>query len=431
MTPQDPGPPGPGPLPPFKAWRPGLPPDRPVLLRFLLAALGAAALVALVLVIAVLIARRPRPAPPEPAPPPAPEWTTTATTVRPGEVMPRVLARAGVPDTLAARVVAALGAAGFDFRRMRPGDSLSFLSAGPRARLLYRQDFERVWRVDIGPPDRVGTLLRQVERVPGVVSGAINSSLWDALVRLGEEPALVLDYAEVLGWEVDFFTESQVGDSFYIYVTRRLCDSTLVGYEPVVGVRYSGAVGDFAGFRFTDPEGRTDYYNPAGECMRKTFLKSPLSFARVTSFFGRRFHPIIRTWRQHHGVDYAAPTGTPASSVAEGRVVFAGWKGGYGRCVEVSHPGGYLSRYGHLSGFGRGVRVGASVSQGQVVGYVGSTGLSTGPHLHFEIHKFGTPVNPLRLDPPRVEPVKPEFLAGFEAVRDSICALAPALRPRR
>jgi murein DD-endopeptidase MepM/ murein hydrolase activator NlpD len=165
--------------------------------------------------------------------------------------------------------------------------------------------------------------------------------------------------------------------------------------------------------------------------MRKTFLKSPLNFARVTSFFGRRFHPIIRTWRQHHGVDYAAPTGTPVSSVAEGRVVCAGWKGGYGKCVEVSHPGGYLSRYGHLSGYGRGVRVGATVSQGQVVGYVGSTGLSTGPHLHFEVHKFGTAVNPLKLDPPRVEPVKPEFLAGFTATRDSVCRLAPALKPQQ
>ncbi|HDQ98763.1 MAG TPA: M23 family metallopeptidase, partial [candidate division WOR-3 bacterium] len=234
-----------------------------------------------------------------------------------------------------------------------------------------------------------------------------------------------------LGWEVDFFTETQIGDSFAILVTRRMQDSTVIGYEPVSGVRYQGVAGDFAGFRFTDPEGRTDYYNRDGDCMRKTFLKSPLNFARVTSFFGRRFHPIHRTWRQHHGLDYAAPTGTPVSAVADGRVAVAGWMGGYGNCVDVVHPGGYRTRYGHLSRFGAGVKVGATVSQGQVIGYVGSTGLSTGPHLHFELHANGAPKNPLRFDPPRVEPVKPEFLAAFAVARDSLLDLAPGLRPRR
>ncbi|MBM3313671.1 M23 family metallopeptidase, partial [candidate division WOR-3 bacterium] len=142
-------------------------------------------------------------------------------------------------------------------------------------------------------------------------------------------------------------------------------------------------------------------------------------FSRVSSFFGRRFHPIRRVMRQHHGVDYVAPKGTPVEAVSDGRVVSAGRSGGYGRLVVVGHAEGYQTRYGHLSGFAKGIRSGAPVRQGQVVGYVGSTGLSTGPHLHYEVRKFGSAVNPLKLNPPRRSPVKQAHLRLFAQVRDS------------
>ncbi len=336
--------------------------------------------------------------------------------------MPTVLRRAGVPDSTSDAVIKALQVAGFNFRRMRPGDSLRVFYRGDTLfRLEYQQSYERVYRLDLDPTGiRTSMLLRYVRSVRDTVRGVIKSSLYESLVELGEKPALIANYTDIFGWEIDFFSEVQEGDSFTIFVERRMADSTFVGYGPIVAARYKGQVGDFRGFRFTDPDGRTDYYNPEGLCLRKTFLKSPLQFSRISSFFGNRYHPIRHIRCPHNGVDYAAPTGTPVSCVADGRVSSAGWSGGYGRLVVVSHPNGFETRYGHLSGFGRGVKAGERVVQGQVIGYVGSTGLSTGPHLHYEVRKFGAPTNPLKLNPPRHEPVKHVYLAAFRGLADSL-----------
>jgi murein DD-endopeptidase MepM/ murein hydrolase activator NlpD len=248
------------------------------------------------------------------------------------------------------------------------------------------------------------------------------------MMAMGEKPQLIADYTDIFGWEIDFFSEVQPDDSFSILFERKYCDSTCIGYGMILAATYSGQIGAFSGFRFTDLEGTTDYYNSEGQNLRKTFQKSPLRFSRVSSFFGRRFHPIRRVMRQHHGVDYVAPRGTPVEAVSDGRVISAGWSGGYGRLVAVGHAEGYETRYGHLSGFAKGIRRGAPVKQGQVVGYVGSTGLSTGPHLHYEVRKYGSATNPLRLNPPRRSPVKQAHLADFSHVRDSLTAVMTALR---
>jgi len=351
--------------------------------------------------------------------------------VQPREIMPFLLSRAGITGPCADRIIQALHRAGFNFHTLRPGDSLTlFFRDTILFRLQYRQSSELVYRIDLDSVDcRVATLLYNVRFVPAVVSGPITSSVYQALIDLGEKPALISDFTDIFGWEIDFFSETQEGDSFTILVLRKFIDSTPAGYGPILAARYQGAIGDFLGFRFTDPEGRTDYYNPEGQCLRKTFLKSPLRFSRITSFFGTRFHPIRRIRCLHQGVDYAAPTGTPVCCVADGRVVSAGWSGGYGRLVVVGHANGYQTRYGHLSRLGKGIRAGALVEQGQVIGYVGSTGLSTGPHLHYEVRKFGTAVNPLRLNPPRAEPVRKTYLAQFQHLRDSLLPLLTSAPP--
>jgi murein DD-endopeptidase MepM/ murein hydrolase activator NlpD len=229
---------------------------------------------------------------------------------------------------------------------------------------------------------------------------------------------------------VDFFSEVQPGDSFLIAFERKYADTAFVGYGSILAARYSGQVGTFDAYRFTDADGHTDYYNDAGQSLRKTFLKTPLRFSRVSSFFGRRRHPIRRVMRQHYGVDYVAPKGTPVDCVADGRVISAGWSGGYGRLVVVGHADGYETRYGHLSGFGKGIRSGTAVTQGQVIGYVGSTGLSTGPHLHYEVRKNGSATNPLRLNPPRAAPVRLACQRRFASCRDSLqLALARLTAP--
>ena len=266
-------------------------------------------------------------------------------------------------------------------------------------------------------------LLKFITKTTAFVKGTISGSLYETIMTLGETPQLIMDYTDVFGWEVDFFSEVQPNDSFAILFERKYCDSVCVGYGAILAASYWGQVGSFSGYRFTDPEGTTDYYNADGENLRKTFQKSPLHFSRVTSFFGRRYHPILRIVREHQGIDYGAPTGTPVEAVADGRVVSAGWSGGYGRLVVLGHAEGYETRYGHLSGFGKGISSGAPARQGQVVGYVGMTGLATGPHLHYEVRKFGTPVNPLKLNPPRRSPVKKEYLAQFQQTRDSLAAV--------
>jgi len=161
--------------------------------------------------------------------------------------------------------------------------------------------------------------------------------------------------------------------------------------------------------------------------LRKTVLRSPLQFAKVTSHFGMRFHPILRRWRQHTGIDYGAPTGTPVSAIADGTVTMARRNGGYGNFVQIRHAGGLVSCYGHLSRYGAGVKARRSVRQGQTVGYVGTTGLSTGPHLHFEVRQGGKAINPLKLIPPRAEPVAKKNLLEFKALKASY--LADLARP--
>jgi murein DD-endopeptidase MepM/ murein hydrolase activator NlpD len=349
--------------------------------------------------------------------------------IRPGEVLVTALGRSGLSSAEIGRVVPALRDWGFNLRALRPGDSI-FISRRDSVlvRIRYRRNYESSWQLDCDSAAcRVSMLIPNLTRDTALIRGTIESSLYEALLARGEQPALVADYTDIFGWEVDFFSDPQRGDSFWILVERKFAGPQLVGYGPILASGYAGQVGRFNGWRFTDAEGRTDCYNDSAQSLRKTFQKSPLRFSRVSSFFGRRFHPIRRVVRQHAGVDYVAPKGTPVECVADGRVVSAGWSGGYGQLVVVGHADGYQTRYGHLSGYGRGVRGGAPVQQGQVIGYVGSTGLSTGPHLHFEVRKFGSPVNPLRLNPPRLAPVKLAYLAAFAARRDSLVRLAGRL----
>ncbi len=425
-----------GPLPPFRSWRPGklTKPDYPLRRVILLGLLALAALVVIVVTAVILILHRGRPARGT-VTTKAPDSSVIDTSmnccvVQPGEVMTRLLRRAGIEDSVAARVIAAMRSAGFNFRRMKPGDSLQLEHhEGRLARMLYRKGVERVYCIDLstGEP-RVSMLLRDIRRVSAVLDGNIHSSLYESMLELGESPALISEFADILGWEIDFFCETQASDSFTVLVERKFIDSLPVGYGDIHFARYWGQVGDFSAFRFTDPDGHTDYYNENAQSMRKTFLKSPLHFSRITSYFGKRFHPIRKIRCQHNGVDYAAPRGTPVSCVADGHVVFAGWRGGFGKLVEVKHPNGITTLYGHLNRFGRGVRSGASVVQNQTIGFVGSTGMSTGPHLHYEIRKLGSAISPRRLDPPRAEPVKEQYLDLFRANRDSLMAVIAASR---
>jgi murein DD-endopeptidase MepM/ murein hydrolase activator NlpD len=341
-----------------------------------------------------------------------------------GEVLAGALARWCLSQDRINDVYVSLEKTDFNFRNMAAGDRVTLTYRGLNLTgVTYSKDPVTYYAVRF---DSAGiSAAKETKRVDTtrvVVRGAIKGSLWNSMIDLGETPASIVNFAGVLGYEVDFLTEVSEGDSFEILVDKFYVDSTFYRDGRTYVVHYKGRAGDYYGFYYRTPSGHWEYYNEKGQSLRKTVLRSPLTFANVTSSFGRRFHPISRVYRQHQGVDYGAPTGTPVSAIADGTVLMARWNGGYGNFVQVRHSGGMVSCYGHLSRYGAGVKAGRSVRQGQTVGYVGSTGFSTGPHLHFEVRQGGKPVNPLKVIPPRAEPVAKKNMPEFDALKASYLA---------
>jgi murein DD-endopeptidase MepM/ murein hydrolase activator NlpD len=246
-------------------------------------------------------------------------------------------------------------------------------------------------------------------------SGALNGSLWVSMQSSGLPPRVIVEFSDIFAWSMDFLTEPRTGDRFALtWEERRDPEGALVDVS-ITSARYEGPV---AG-RHTSVLFRNEHYDPEGHSLRKAFLHAPLSFRRISSgFSNRRLHPVLRVWRAHHGIDYAAATGTPVVSVGDGVVTFKGWKTAYGNCVQIRHNGTYTTWYGHFSGFARGLRTGQHVRQGQVIGYVGSTGYATGPHLDFRITKNGSFVNFLKLKFPPEKGVPGELRSAFAMVRD-------------
>lgn len=248
------------------------------------------------------------------------------------------------------------------------------------------------------------------------LSTKIESSLWEALSKNENETELALALENVFGWSLDFFA-LQKGDEFAAIYEKQFCEGNTIGTGRVLAARFTRKDQEIWAFYY-DPDSTGNYagyYNEKGENMKRAFLKAPLKYARISSrFTGSRFHPVLRIYRPHHGLDYAAPTGTPVYSIGDGTVIAAGYQGQAGKSVKIRHNALYTSMYNHLSNFGAGIRTGARVSQGQIIGYVGSTGLSTGPHLDFRVFKNGRPVNPLTIESPPTEPLPDSFREAYQ-----------------
>jgi len=247
---------------------------------------------------------------------------------------------------------------------------------------------------------------RDLERRLRNVSATITSSLFEAGVDAGLSDALILKMVEIFGWDVDFVLDLRRGDSFAVVYEELYEGGVMVGSGDILAAEFVNQGQVFRAIRRLDENGHAEYYTPEGESVRREFLKSPVKFTRISSrFSGSRYHPVLNRWRAHRGVDYAAPRGTPVVSTAVGKVMFIGSKGGYGNTVVIRHGGQYSTLYGHLNSFQKGLRMGQSVRQGEVVGYVGATGLATGPHLHYEFRVNGTHTDPLSFKHPRAEPL--------------------------
>jgi murein DD-endopeptidase MepM/ murein hydrolase activator NlpD len=255
--------------------------------------------------------------------------------------------------------------------------------------------------------------MNKVDTVAQVTSGVIESSLYNTVVEDGGSPLLVSELADVYAWAIDFFGV-QKGDAFKVMYDRYEVNGETAGLGPIKAAWFRHMGEDFYAIRYDQGEGE-EYFDETGKSLRKTFLKAPLKFSRISSRFTyNRFHPVLKINRPHTGVDYAAPTGTPVQSVGDGVVTMAQYKGGGGNTVKIKHNSVYTTAYLHLSKYGPGIRSGTRVKQGQIIGYVGSTGLSTGPHLDFRFWKNGKPVDPLKIDPPSASPIREEVWSDYQ-----------------
>ncbi len=297
-----------------------------------------------------------------------------------------------------------------NFRHLTPGDSV-YIEVKPESLYIFRlKKGYRIYEVILQDTLLRGFDIKEkfLSRRLELVEGVVKDNLYWSMTSIGEGPELVVRFADIFGWDIDFSVETENGDTFRLLVEKLYRGDRFAGYGRIYYAEYSGRR---TGHRYA-VYWKGAYYDLEGNSLQKMFLRSPLKVYRITSRFGRRFHPILRKWRMHHGVDYAAPIGTPVFSVGEGVVKFAGWRGGYGKLIIIRHPKGFETRYGHLSSIA--VKPGQHVNQGQFIGRVGSTGLSTGPHLHFEVRQHGRLLNPLTLKLQPKEPIPREEMARFE-----------------
>jgi murein DD-endopeptidase MepM/ murein hydrolase activator NlpD len=251
------------------------------------------------------------------------------------------------------------------------------------------------------------------------VTGEIDESLFESVAKAGERPALAVRLAEIFAWEINFIRDIQSGDSFRVLIEKRYRDGEEKAYGAILAAEFVNQGSKFEAYRHADGYGKHAYFNAMGDSLRRAFLKAPLAFNRISSHFNpRRLHPILRQIRPHPAVDYAAPSGTPVKAIGNGTVAFRGWGKGAGNYITLKHHSGYESMYLHLSGFAKGLKKGARVRQGEIIGYVGSTGYSTGPHLDFRMKKNGKFVNPEKILSPRDEAVPKKDMKDFRAKRD-------------
>lgn len=322
--------------------------------------------------------------------------------------------------------------------RLRPGESLTLLHRDGELvgfeRQLSPSETLKVVKNDAG--FLADVLENPLEARVRTVSGIIDSSLFEAVTKSGAHEPTALALAEVFGYDIDFVLDIQRGDAFTVTYEEVMQDGRFVKDGPILAARFVNSGREYLAVRYVDPAGREGYYSPDGKSLRKAFLRAPLEFSRISSGFNlARRHPVLNRIRAHKGVDYAAPTGTPVRAAGEGRVIFAGVKGGYGNVVEIDHSRGVVTRYGHLSRFASGTRVGKKVNQGSVIAFVGMSGLATGPHLHYEYQLHGVFKNPQTVKLPEAVPIDMKLRPDFEAKTRGLIAsldlpVGPALVAR-
>ncbi|MFW2405980.1 MAG: peptidoglycan DD-metalloendopeptidase family protein [Gammaproteobacteria bacterium] len=341
--------------------------------------------------------------------------TALTMTVRRGDSLDRMFKRNSLDRRDLANIMA-LDVARKNLRLIKPGDEIQ-----------VRQDNGQVLRLD--KPIKLGEILsirrttdgyiaetieETLEAQPVRATGTIQSSLFLAAAEAGISDRTIMNLAGIFAWDVDFMLDIRSGDQFTLVYEEIWKNGERVAEGDILAAEFVNQGEAFRAIRFEDDGGRVDYYTPEGHSVRKAFVRAPLSFSRISSNFNpKRRHPKLNTIRAHKGVDYAAPTGTPIKAAGDGKIIHRGRKGGYGNTVILQHGGNITTLYAHMSKYGRG-RVGSRVRQGQIIGYVGASGLATGPHLHYEYRRNGVHLNPRTVKLPDAEPIKAEYLTEFQ-----------------
>jgi len=304
----------------------------------------------------------------------------------------------------------------FPLSRLRAGQPYVLTATDDRLeRFEYEIDSEALLIV---APEGDGYVARReaiaYEKETKIVAGKITSSLFGAVAEAGETPALAIRLADIFAWDIDFIRDIRVGDTFVAVVEKRSRDGQFTGYGKIIAAQFVNQGQAYRGFLFADKQGNEQYFDEQGKALRKAFLKAPLNFSRISSGFNlNRLHPVLGYRRPHPAIDYAAPSGTPVMSVGDGVVLQRGWDKGGGNFIKVRHNSVYETVYMHLKGFAKGISNGARVRQGQVIGYVGSTGMSTGPHLDFRMKQNGSYINPGTIKSIPADPVSRERMAAY------------------
>lgn len=325
----------------------------------------------------------------------------------------------------------------FDVRNLRVGNTYNAYYSEDSGKdektlryLVYDNDRTSQIIFCCQPPYRTWVNRKPVTVERRYADVTISNSLWVDMTDAGVSPNLILSLSDIYAWTVDFFG-LQKGDRFRVLYEEKMCDGKVISVDTVRYAIFTHDGEDFPSVMYDQKDGGNIYWNEKGESMRKAFLKAPLKFSRISSGFSyARRHPVTKKVRPHTGVDYAAPTGTPVMSIGDGVVTSVKYEGAGGNTVRIRHNSVYSTAYLHLSKYGKGITPGKRVRQGEIIGYVGSTGRSTGPHLDFRVWKNGSPINPLKMDSPPAEPLKDIHKEAFEAIHEKYKAQIDTIQAR-
>jgi len=346
-------------------------------------------------------------------------------TVQAGDSLARIFSKQGVPSRQLHDIVASGGVAK-KLTRIYPGQKLRMRTTPEDGLLELFYEIDALSQVQVTRTEsgyQPQLIEREPERRAKRASAEIKNSLFLAAQRANLPENITMELAGIFGWDIDFALDIRRGDQFSVLYEDLYLDGERIGTGNILAAEFINDDKQYQAVRYTDKQGRTDYYSADGRSMRKTFLRTPVEFSRISSRFslGRK-HPILNRIRAHKGVDYAAPRGTPVKATGAGKIVLRGKKGGYGKTVVIQHGSRYSTLYAHLNSYARGLKHGSRVQQGQIVGYIGSTGLATGPHLHYEFLVNGVHRNPLTVKLPDAAPLPKQYREDFKLATENLLA---------